>query len=283
MSQVTLELTETSTSIEVDETNAAVNVTETFTTLDLGNAGPQGIQGVVGPAGSQGPSGVIAVTSPITNSGTSTSATIGIDQGSLTVAQSQVTNLTTDLAAKQSVASFLASQGQSSTTIDVPDRYSITQSFAGSSGAILMSFFTPTVSMTISQITVGNGATAAGTPTLVRLGLYTFDGTTATLVARTANDTTIFNTTFTLYTRSFSTAEGYPATYTLEAGTRYGFAYIVVAGTMPTIYNYPIANNIGGSIGALLPKINGVRTGQTDLLTSTTIAATNQVPYFRGS
>jgi hypothetical protein len=50
MSQVTLELTETSTSIEVDETNAAVNVTETFTTLDLGNAGPQGIQGVVGPA-----------------------------------------------------------------------------------------------------------------------------------------------------------------------------------------------------------------------------------------
>ena len=50
MSQVTLELTETSTSIEVDETNAAVNVTETFTTLDLGNAGPQGIQGEVGPA-----------------------------------------------------------------------------------------------------------------------------------------------------------------------------------------------------------------------------------------
>ena len=50
MSQVTLELTETSTSIEVDETNAAVNVTETFTTLSLGNAGPQGIQGVPGPA-----------------------------------------------------------------------------------------------------------------------------------------------------------------------------------------------------------------------------------------
>jgi hypothetical protein len=45
MSQVTLELTETSTSIEVDETNAAVNVTETFTTLDLGNAGPQGATG----------------------------------------------------------------------------------------------------------------------------------------------------------------------------------------------------------------------------------------------
>jgi hypothetical protein len=55
MSQVTLQLTETSTSIEVDETNAAVNVTETFTTLDLGNAGPQGATGAgVAAGGTEG-------------------------------------------------------------------------------------------------------------------------------------------------------------------------------------------------------------------------------------
>lgn len=35
---------------------------------------------VVGPTGPTGPSGVIAVTYPITNSGTSTSATLGYDQ-----------------------------------------------------------------------------------------------------------------------------------------------------------------------------------------------------------
>lgn len=50
-----------------------------------GATGPQGIQGetgATGPAGAdgaQGPSGVIAVNSPITNSGTSTSANLGFD------------------------------------------------------------------------------------------------------------------------------------------------------------------------------------------------------------
>ena len=41
--------------------------------------GPQGDPGVDGVDGATGPSGVIAVTAPITNSGTSTSADIGID------------------------------------------------------------------------------------------------------------------------------------------------------------------------------------------------------------
>jgi hypothetical protein len=50
MSQVTLEVQETTTSLVVNATTTDVNVTETFTTLSLGNAGPQGIQGVVGPA-----------------------------------------------------------------------------------------------------------------------------------------------------------------------------------------------------------------------------------------
>jgi hypothetical protein len=61
--------------------------------------------GNVGPIGPQGPSGVIGVTAPITNTGSSTSAQLGIDQSALTLAQSQVTNLTGDLAAKAPLAS----------------------------------------------------------------------------------------------------------------------------------------------------------------------------------
>lgn len=54
-----------------------------------GPEGPQGIQGIQGEQGiqgdpgTQGPSGVVSVTAPITNTGTSTSAIIGIDAAAL--------------------------------------------------------------------------------------------------------------------------------------------------------------------------------------------------------
>jgi hypothetical protein len=53
-----------------------------------------------GATGPQGPSGVVSVTAPITNTGTSTAANIGIDQTGLTLAQSQVTGLVSALAGK---------------------------------------------------------------------------------------------------------------------------------------------------------------------------------------
>jgi hypothetical protein len=73
-----------------------------------GATGPTGATGDTGPTG---PSGVISVTGPITNSGTSTSANIGIDQSLISIAQSQVTNLTTDLAGKAPTAAGLPSGG----------------------------------------------------------------------------------------------------------------------------------------------------------------------------
>ena len=67
---------------------------------DTGATGATGAKGDTGATGAQGPSGVVSVTSPITNSGTSTAANIGIDQTSITIAESQVTNLVTDLSGK---------------------------------------------------------------------------------------------------------------------------------------------------------------------------------------
>jgi hypothetical protein len=60
-----------------------------------GATGPQGEQGT---QGATGPSGVVDVTAPITNSGTSTSANIGIDQSALSIAASQINNLATGVA-----------------------------------------------------------------------------------------------------------------------------------------------------------------------------------------
>ena len=67
---------------------------------DTGATGATGAKGDTGATGAQGPSGVVSVTSPITNSGTSTNANIGIDQTSITITESQVTNLVSDLSGK---------------------------------------------------------------------------------------------------------------------------------------------------------------------------------------
>lgn len=75
----------------------------------VGPTGPTGPQGadssVTGPTGATGSSGVISVTGPITNTGTSTSAVVGIDQSLISIAQSQVADLTSDLADKAPLAS----------------------------------------------------------------------------------------------------------------------------------------------------------------------------------
>lgn len=64
--------------------------------------------GPTGPTGATGAAGVvqsITGTAPITVGGTAAIPVIGITQGSLTIAESQVTNLVTDLAAKAPLAS----------------------------------------------------------------------------------------------------------------------------------------------------------------------------------
>jgi collagen type VII alpha len=70
----------------------------THNTWKFAVAGEIGSTGATGATGATGPSGVIAVTAPITNTGTSTSANIGIDQTGLTLAQSQITGLVAELA-----------------------------------------------------------------------------------------------------------------------------------------------------------------------------------------
>jgi hypothetical protein len=77
---------------------------------------------LVGPTG---PSGVIAVTSPITNSGTSTSATLGINQSALAINMSQVATTVSDKSSSYTLVSsdentYIRSTG-SAITITVPD------------------------------------------------------------------------------------------------------------------------------------------------------------------
>jgi len=135
-------------------------------------------------------------------------------------------------AAYVSSTTLNAREGGVTTGLDLFDRRMAQASMAlGASGTMRAMFFTPDVSFTAANITVQTGATAAAaTPTLCRMALYSVDASnrfTAEL-ANTANDTTLFATTFTAYTRALS------QTVSLVQGTRYAVGILVVsATTMP--------------------------------------------------
>jgi hypothetical protein len=162
-------------------------------------------------------------------------------------------------------ASVLAArQHQTTSVLDVLDRSNVGTSVGPVSGAVYWTFFTPSYSLTITQITMAS-VNAASAITLARFGLYTADASgNATLVARTASDTTIFATANTVYTRSLDATGGYPTSYALTAGTRYAVAMCLVATGTGTV----VASSAISHVGALTPRVQGVRTGNSDLVTS---------------
>jgi hypothetical protein len=132
-----------------------------------GSTGPTGPTGATGPTGS---SGVIAVTGPITNSGTSTSATIGINQSLLTIAESQVTNLTTDLASKSPLTSIAQFGEWTSGSYYKPPIQSGAIANAGANLMYLTPIYIPN-SITLTSLTTYCTAYTSGTPS-VRMGIY---------------------------------------------------------------------------------------------------------------
>jgi hypothetical protein len=195
----------------------------------------------------------------------------------LTLAASQIASGTlADARLSSAIATYstLAANANSSpSVIDIyPRGEQSGQATVMTSGTLWIVFFTPAVTLNVSSITMGSTQTAGASLTLARMGLYTFDESTATLVARCASDTSLFTSTLTTYQRSFSTTGGFPSSYTLSAGSRYGVGVIVTGTTMPSIGIRPV--NI--SIAALAPRMSGTLASQSDLPTSATITACMQ-------
>ena len=97
-----------------------------------------GAQGPTGDTGATGPSGVIAVTAPITNSGTSTSANIGVDQTALVIAKTQV----------------------SGTAVVVADLASASVNFASTAGTAIFATNAGTASYSVTSGTAVYGINA---------------------------------------------------------------------------------------------------------------------------
>jgi hypothetical protein len=128
------------------------------------------------------------------------------------------------------------------------------------SGSLRLAYFTAQrPNEFITQIRLYSGSTAAGaTPTLVRIGVYEVNEVTGdlTLVASTANDTTLFAATNTSYTKALS------ASWLKEKGKRYAIGVLVVtAAAVPTFTGQ---NAIPAGEAAMSPRITAY-TAQTDL------------------
>jgi hypothetical protein len=109
------------------------------------------------------------------------------------------------------------------------------------------------------------------------MGLYTVTESAATLVARTASDTTLFAATNTAYTRSFATAGGFPATYNLVAGTRYGVGVIQI-GTTPAQL---VGKFSQAGVTTLTPRITAAVFGQSDLVNFSSFSVNAAILYAR--
>lgn len=133
---------------------------------------------------------------------------------------------------------------------------------------------TETITTTNTYCTVGSS-----TPTLCRYGVYTIDGSNnLTLVASIANDTTIWTTAATKYTKT-----GW--SWSKVRGTRYAVGFVYTGAAAPSLVGQSTA--IAGAYMALstAPRMVGLLGSQTDLpstvsesaLVSTTAAP--KVPY----
>lgn len=155
---------------------------------------------------------------------------------------------------------------------------------AGSSLGVLKSnlvltYFTCDKNVTVSNLTMVTGVVAAAaTPTLVRFGLYSIDGSgNLTLIGSTPNDTTLFAAVTTAYTKAMS------ASVSLTQGTRYASGFVIVSAVAA-----PQLQGMSWSSStelAIAPRLTGV-SAQTDLpatLTAGSVSINNGVYYMRAS
>jgi hypothetical protein len=154
---------------------------------------------------------------------------------------------------------FSNNAGNINQTTSIVDVYPRMGNFSATltSGTVYFTFFSPLWTTTISSVTAISAGTASTGTSLVRFGLYSLSGGTATLVASTANDTTVFSSTNTASTRNLDTS------YQLVAGNRYALAVLVVGSTPGTVYT--AFNNPPAALSALEPRLTGAVALQTNL------------------
>lgn len=155
-----------------------------------------------------------------------------------------------------------------------------TSSLSGS-GQVKLTYFTARQSGTYTKIrTIGVSAGSGGTVTLAKMAIYSIAGNgDLTLLAVTANDTTLWAAANTAYERATT------ASFNLVKGTRYAFAAVQIGNTsMPALSGKSISGSSAGQaeLGAT-PRLAGNVSGQTDIpnsIAAGSISNAGSVQYF---
>jgi hypothetical protein len=146
--------------------------------------------------------------------------------------------------------------------IEVYSRYSAVNINNIGNGSLRGTAVTPEKDTAVSNLSFVSGGTAQAGATLIRFGLWrVVSDTEAILVAETANDTSIFGVSSTMFTRVLDTARGGPARVVMERGVRYLITNLVVgATTVPNCRSITTVNNLA----ELSPKMGWFRGSVTD-------------------
>ena len=280
--------TGSSTALYLDESTSRLYQWESPVYVEVGTSGG----GIATTSASDLTSGTLAdarlsstVTTALTNARTPTSHASSHASGgsdALTLAASQIASgtladalLSTNVPLIPGVLGLWSSQ---SSFIETTFRAeSLAGSLSPASGSVFLTFFTPLVSITISQILMSSGIVASSGLTLARMGLYTVTESAANLVARTASDTTLFGSISTSYARSLATDGGFPSTYNLVAGTRYAVGVIQVGTTPAQLVGK--FSQVG--VTTLAPRVTAIAFAQSDLANISSYSANAAIVYAR--
>jgi len=132
---------------------------------------------------------------------------------------------------------------------------------APGSGSLRFTYFRARKTEAINTVRLYTGGTAGAGLTLARVGIYAEDGSgNLTLVASTANDTTLFGAAFTSYNGALQ------APWSKTANARYALGLLVVGTTAPTFYGLPTqAPGLPSDEMAVSPRLTGLLSSQADL------------------
>lgn len=202
--------------------------------------------------------------------------------GSATVSGSIELGHASDTTLSRVSAGVVAIEGVNiATTADVPfdlstgeatmDRREVTATtITGNNQALRLTYFTARRTETVTQVQAMVNVAAVGA-TLVRFGIYTVAANgDLTLVASTANDATLLDTTG-LKTKTLS------ASLAKTRGTRYAVAVLVDgASTTPQLSG---SGTIAGALAEISPRLSGLVTGQSDLPATVSAASVAQAAF----